>query len=378
MKWPYALVPMVFGVTVVALTFGQAAQALSSAEVSAISEAVTVRIDGQNPGSGVIIQRQANVYTVLTAAHVVATADEYDVITTDDLRYPVTYTQVKKFPGIDLALVEFTSSKSYQIVELGDSTAIRAGEPVYVSGFPIPTAAITESIWNFSEGKVTANAKRPLADGYGLVYSNNTLPGMSGGSVLDSQGKLIGIHGRADGERQVKRMETVYVKTGFNLGIPINTFLRAVATVDPTLGLSGKGVTLTSSQLTTDDFSLQGTDKFHQGDYQGAIADLDQAIELNPENAFAYNNRGNTYYALQKYPQAIAEYDKAIALNPDYAEAYFNRGLAHTLMGNKAQATQDRLKAKQLLQGQVKDLEQGLDRIEQLLQQKQQPFQPPP
>ncbi|NJM66293.1 MAG: tetratricopeptide repeat protein [Acaryochloris sp. RU_4_1] len=335
MKWPYALVPMVFGVTVVALTFGQAAQALSSAEVSAISEAVTVRIDGQNPGSGVIIQRQANVYTVLTAAHVVATADEYDVITTDDLRYPVTYTQVKKFPGIDLALVEFTSSKSYQIVELGDSTAIRAGEPVYVSGFPIPTAAITESIWNFSEGKVTANAKRPLADGYGLVYSNNTLPGMSGGSVLDSQGKLIGIHGRADGERQVKRMETVYVKTGFNLGIPINTFLRAVATVDPTLGLSGKGVTLTSSQLTTDDFSLQGTDKFHQGDYQGAIADLDQAIELNPENAFAYNNRGNTYYALQKYPQAIAEYDKAIALNPDYAEAYFNRGLAHTLMGNK-------------------------------------------
>lgn len=154
--------------------------------------------------------------------------------------------------------------------------------------------------------------------------------------------------------------------------------MRAVATVDPTLGLSGKGVTLTSSQLTTDDFSLQGTDKFHQGDYQGAIADLDQAIELNPENAFAYNNRGNTYYALQKYPQAIAEYDKAIALNPDYAEAYFNRGLAHTLMGNKAQATQDRLKAKQLLQGQVKDLEQGLDRIEQLLQQKQQPFQPPP
>lgn len=224
MKWPYALVPMVFGVTVVTLTLGQSAQALSSAEVSAISEAVTVRIDGQNPGSGVIIQRQANVYTVLTAAHVVATADEYDVITTDDLRYPVTYTQVKKFPGIDLALVEFTSSKSYQIVELGDSTAIRAGEPVYVSGFPIPTAAITESIWNFSEGKVTANAKRPLADGYGLVYSNNTLPGMSGGSVLDSQGKLIGIHGRADGERQVKRMETVYVKTGFNLGIPINTF----------------------------------------------------------------------------------------------------------------------------------------------------------
>jgi hypothetical protein len=378
MKWLYTLVPMVFGMTAVILTPGQSVQALSSTEVSTIAEAVTVRVDGQNPGSGVIIKRQANVYTVLTAAHVVETADEYDVVTTDDLRYPLTYAQVKKFPGIDLALVEFTSSKSYQVAELGDSTGIKAGEPVYVSGFPIPTAAITESIWNFSEGKVTANAKRPLADGYGLVYSNNTLPGMSGGSVLDSQGKLIGIHGRADGERQVKGTETVYVKTGFNLGIPIHTFLVAVAAVDPTLGLSGKGITLTSSQLTTDDFALQGTDKFHKGDYQGAIADLDQAIELNPENAFAYNNRGNTYYALQKYPQAIAEYDKAISLKPDYAEAYFNRGLTHTLMGNKVQAAQDRLKAKQLLQGQVKDLERGLDRIEQLLHQKQQWLQPSP
>jgi hypothetical protein len=378
MKWLYTLVPMVFGMTAVILTPGQSVQALSSTEVSTIAEAVTVRVDGQNPGSGVIIKRQANVYTVLTAAHVVETADEYDVVTTDDLRYPLTYAQVKKFPGIDLALVEFTSSKSYQVAELGDSTGIKAGEPVYVSGFPIPTAAITESIWNFSEGKVTANAKRPLADGYGLVYSNNTLPGMSGGSVLDSQGKLIGIHGRADGERQVKGTETVYVKTGFNLGIPIHTFLVAVAAVDPTLGLSGKGIILTSSQLTTDDFALQGTDKFHKGDYQGAIADLDQAIELNPENAFAYNNRGNTYYALQKYPQAIAEYDKAISLKPDYAEAYFNRGLTHTLMGNKVQAAQDRLKAKQLLQGQVKDLERGLDRIEQLLHQKQQWLQPSP
>lgn len=375
MKSPYFLAPIALGIPVIVATPFHPAQALSSAEVSAIAEAITVRIDGQNPGSGVIIKRQDSVYTVLTAAHVVATADEYDVVTADDQRHPLTYSQVQKFPGVDLALVEFTSSNAYRVADLGDSSEVRAGEPIYVSGFPMPTAAITAPIWNFSEGKVTANAKRPLADGYGLVYSNNTLPGMSGGSVLDSQGKLVGIHGRADGEQQVQRTETVYVKTGFNLGVPINTFLSSVANVNPTLGFSGKVATSTSSELTPDDLYIQGTDKFQKRDYQGAIADLNQAIDLNPNNASAYNSRGNAYFKLREYPNAIAQYDQAIALNPDYAEAYFNRGLAHKLMGNDAQAKQDQMRAEQLLDGQVDALEKKADRIEQLLDQKLKPFE---
>lgn len=371
-----SLSSLVFCIPVIVATPIQSAQALSSAEVSAIAEAITVRIEGQNSGSGVLIKRQDDVYTVLTAAHVVATADEYEVVTGDDLRYPLTYSNVKKFPGVDLALVEFTSSKPYQVAHLGDSSNVRAGEPVYVSGFPVPTAAITEPIWNFSEGKVTANAKRPLADGYGLVYSNNTLPGMSGGSVLDSQGQLVGIHGRADGERQVKRTETVYVKTGFNLGIPINTFLSSVGTVNPALGFS-ENVATVGAELTSDDLYLQGADKFQRGNYQGAIADLNQSIDLNPQNAFAYNSRGNAYFELQQYEDAIAQYDQAIALNPNYAEAYFNRGLAHKLMGNDAQAKQDQLQSKQLLGGQVESLENKADRIQQLLDQKLKPFESP-
>ncbi|WP_299484982.1 trypsin-like peptidase domain-containing protein [Acaryochloris sp. IP29b_bin.137] len=372
MKFIHPLAPIM--VTAIVAAPFQGAQALSSAEVSAIAEAITVRIEGQNAGSGVIIKQQADVYTVLTAAHVVATPDEYDVVTVDGQRYPLTYSQVKKFPNIDLALVEFTSSKTYSVANLGDSAQIRAGDSIYVSGFPMPTTAITESIWTFSEGKVTANAKRPLADGYGLVYSNNTLPGMSGGSVLDSQGQLIGIHGRADGERQVKRTETVYVKTGFNLGIPINTFMASVTKVSPSLGFSGP-VAIGGAELTPDDLYVQGTDKFQRGNYQGAIADLNQSIDLNPQNAVAYNSRGNAYFELRQYQAAIAEYDQAIALNPNYAEAYFNRGLAHKLIGNNDQANQDQLKSKQLLGGEVESLENKADRIQQLLDQKLKPFE---
>ena len=60
------------------------------------------------------------------------------------------------------------------------------------------------------------------AIGFNPSSANDTIPGMSGGLVFDTQGDVIGIHGRgdrsgADGTGQ---------KTGFNLAIPINTFRR--------------------------------------------------------------------------------------------------------------------------------------------------------
>lgn len=71
MKPSYVLTPYVFGVVaLVAFPFSPA-QALSVSEVSTLAEAITVRIDGQNSGSGVLIKRQDSTYTVLTAAHVV-------------------------------------------------------------------------------------------------------------------------------------------------------------------------------------------------------------------------------------------------------------------------------------------------------------------
>ena len=54
-------------------------------------------------------------------------------------------------------------------------------------------------------------------DGYAFVYDIGGFPGMSGGAILDEQGKLVGIHGRA-----TTRPDTnaVYV-----LGIPLKTYL---------------------------------------------------------------------------------------------------------------------------------------------------------
>ncbi|MDA8600447.1 tetratricopeptide repeat protein [Burkholderiaceae bacterium] len=55
---------------------------------------------------------------------------------------------------------------------------------------------------------------------------------------------------------------------------------------------------------------------------------IGKAIEINPNVASAYSNRGNALQALKRLDDALASYGAAIALKPDYADAFNNRGLA--------------------------------------------------
>ena len=50
----------------------------------------------------------------------------------------------------------------------------------------------------------------------------------------------------------------------------------------------------------------------------GALADYDQAIRLNPAYVDAYNNRGVVRSDRGDADGAIADYDQAIRLNPEY------------------------------------------------------------
>jgi DNA-binding CsgD family transcriptional regulator len=52
-------------------------------------------------------------------------------------------------------------------------------------------------------------------------------------------------------------------------------------------------------------------------DLEGAIANYDQAIALEPNNSAAYYNRGNARRDQKDLEGAIADYDQAIALGPD-------------------------------------------------------------
>lgn len=201
-------------------------QSQSAQEIARTARAVSVNIEtepdfngNRGLGSGVIIQQQGDLYTVLTAAHVLRTGNLSKLTTAADnqVHTIVSDSLQRASSGIDLAVVQFRSDKSYQVAKMGDSSLLESGMDVYVSGFPVPTLAITERVWVFREGKVTANSSKAFKDGYSLIYSNSTLPGMSGGAVLNKHGELVGIHGK--GDRTADNL-----KTDYNLGMPISLF----------------------------------------------------------------------------------------------------------------------------------------------------------
>ena len=67
--------------------------------------------------------------------------------------------------------------------------------------------------------------------------------------------------------------------------------------------------------------------------YDKAIAHYTETIDLNPELAIAYNNRGIVYSVIDEFDAAIRNYDKAIELKPEDAGAYYNRGIAYYYKG---------------------------------------------
>jgi len=89
----------------------------------------------------------------------------------------------------------------------------------------------------------------------------------------------------------------------------------------------------------------RGNDYLRKGEYDRAIANYTKAIALDPNDAYAYNNRGLAYRKKGEHGRAITDYDKAIALNPNYFFAYYNRGNAHKKKGDKEQAIADFRKA---------------------------------
>ena len=83
-------------------------------------------------------------------------------------------------------------------------------------------------------------------------------------------------------------------------------------------------------------------------DKEGALQDYNKAIELDPNDAGTYNNRGILRKDLNDKEGALQDYNKAIELDPNYAMAYNNRGNLRSDMNDNEGALQDYNKAIEL------------------------------
>jgi tetratricopeptide (TPR) repeat protein len=79
-----------------------------------------------------------------------------------------------------------------------------------------------------------------------------------------------------------------------------------------------------------------------------ALADVVQAVKLDPDNSKAWNNAGVVANRLGEHRQAIKYYTRAIQVKPNDALAYRNRGITYRKLGDEARARADLERAKKL------------------------------
>ena len=95
---------------------------------------------------------------------------------------------------------------------------------------------------------------------------------------------------------------------------------RAIGDLDEAIQLDPKDASA---------YASRGAADFRKGDYDRAIADLDEAIRLDPTYAPAYGIRSNAYVGKDDYDRAIADFDEVIRLDPTDINAYVHRGNAY-------------------------------------------------
>tara|TARA_B100001964_G_scaffold242485_1_gene317493 strand:- start:286 stop:1263 length:978 start_codon:yes stop_codon:yes gene_type:complete len=221
-------------------------------------------------GTGTIIGKKGNIYTILTARHVIPSIQEGDEYYAYSMkskkRYRITSVQAPLGKKADIAVATFTAPEDFNLNIISDfypfsdviqhCTTCPAIQRAPVSrqwkmestggrgaGISMPSGAVTVPIYRFTEFVIQERA-HGNKDGYELLYAASTVPGMSGGPIIGyrefgkiNQGKcdfsgiaLLAIHGRSEKYHSGGR-------SGLSLGVPVNLIKDYLVSNSERLGI---------------------------------------------------------------------------------------------------------------------------------------------
>jgi S1-C subfamily serine protease len=163
------------------------------------SISIKILAHGETIGSGVLLAKQQQVYTVITNAHVIQSASvPFQLQTPDGQVYAAALITPPTGQNRDLSILRFQSpDRTYITAKL--ATALpKTGDRVWSSGFPIDPPNDTSkpvSEPNIVNGQIVQILPIAIAGGYSIGSDRTIEKGMSGGPLIDRSGKLIGING---------------------------------------------------------------------------------------------------------------------------------------------------------------------------------------
>ncbi|HCS53511.1 MAG TPA: serine protease, partial [Planctomycetaceae bacterium] len=169
----------------------------------------------EGTGSGMVIDKSGH---ILTNFHVIEDVREVAVTLFNGESYDATY--VGSDPVNDLAVIRIEAPPEELIpVRMGNSSKLKVGMNVYAIGNPFGLErTLTTGIISSLSRSLKINGDRTIKSIIQIDAAVN--PGNSGGPLLDSHGRMIGIN------------TAIYSKTGQSSGvgfaIPVNLAKRVI------------------------------------------------------------------------------------------------------------------------------------------------------
>jgi tetratricopeptide (TPR) repeat protein len=269
---------------------------------------------GGGVGSGFFVDDKHAV----TSWHVVSGAKSIRVLTKE--RNEANAKTVASLPDYDLALIEVDQDLGTGVAMVLRDEPARDLEKVYVCGNP----EATSFVW--SDGSV-GNSLQKTEMGELIQITAPISPGSSGGPVLDSDGKVIGI---------IK----CYLKSGQNLNfaVPVKYLQSLFSEKDK----GNKYRAIISSPEWTK-FKSASQD----GDRNLAQKTITYVIEKTGEDVFWRTELGVVLFQNKMYEMAVEEFKKAVKIDPAYARAWANLGAAQLQLNKTEMALESYEKALQ-------------------------------
>ena len=184
-------------------------------------------------GSGVVVAPDGY---IVTNCHVVEHAAEMEAVTYEGMR--CTAQLVGKDAATDLALVRINAA-SLPAISLGDSNRLRVGQVAIAIGSPLGyQRTVTAGVVSALGRSMRSMSGRLIEE---VIQTDAALnPGNSGGPLVDSKSRLIGIN-----------TAIIQMAQGICFAIPVNTVRRVVSqlfsqgrVVRGFLGISGQTIPL--------------------------------------------------------------------------------------------------------------------------------------